>query len=133
LIPSDRKLQATQLVEQAERLLRLARQLRREAKQLDPTVEIPTRRKRSRGPRAERSPDAEQRVSEQSPSPTGRRFVPAAEISEGARLMITQMANLGASREEILTIMRDELDLHNAEAVLETLQLWSGDAGAAGR
>jgi hypothetical protein len=47
--------------------------------------------------------------------------------------MITQMANLGASREEILTMMRDELDVHNAEAVLESLQLWSSDAGAAGR
>jgi hypothetical protein len=155
LIPSDRKLQATQLVEQAERLARLARQLRREARELDPTVAIPQRQKRRRRPQDGRSPEAQQQqeqpqqVSDR-PSPARRRFVPSAEraaaepadasrdpgkseISEGARLMITQMANLGGSREEILAMMRDELGIQNAEAALESLQLWNTDASSADR
>jgi len=44
-------------------------------------------------------------------------------ISEGARLMITNMATLGNSREEILLHMRDELGIEDGERILRKLSL----------
>jgi len=35
--------------------------------------------------------------------------------------MVTNMITLGSSREEILTMMRDELGLENADAILTRL------------
>ena len=69
-----------------------------------------------------------------------RRFAPASErreegatsiegepdelpISDGARLMITNLATTGASREEILELMRNELGLEDAEAILDRLSI----------
>jgi hypothetical protein len=43
------------------------------------------------------------------------------EISDGTRLMVTNMITLGSSREEILATMRDELGLENADAILANL------------
>jgi hypothetical protein len=44
-------------------------------------------------------------------------------ISDGARLMITNLATSGSSRQEILEVMRDELGLKNAEEILERMRI----------
>jgi hypothetical protein len=40
-------------------------------------------------------------------------------ISEGARMLVTQMALTGHGREEIITSLREQLGVEDAEAVLE--------------
>ena len=44
-------------------------------------------------------------------------------ISDGARLMITNLATTGTSREEMLELMRNELGLEDAEAILDRLSI----------
>jgi hypothetical protein len=117
--PSDPKLNAATLLGQADRLTQLARELQHEARRLNAALGVS-------GPPAESGSGRE------------RRFAPASErqgrvatevapepddlpISDGARLMITNMVTLGSSREEILELMRDELGLENADAILDRL------------
>ena len=97
--PGDPKLHAATLLDQADRLTQLARELQHEARRLNAALGVS-------GPPAE------------SGSVRERRFAPASErqgrvatevapepddlpISDGARLMITNMVTLGSSREEI--------------------------------
>jgi hypothetical protein len=51
----------------------------------------------------------------------GGREPDGTEISDGTRLMVTNMITLGSSREEILATMRDELGLENADVILARL------------
>jgi hypothetical protein len=118
--------------------MRLARELRREARRLNASLEAP--RRRPDGPRPGTQRGARPKSSEpaQPPPVRRRRFAPASErsdgldaetgrqpdgmeISDGARLMVTNMITLGSSREEILATMRDELGLENADAILARL------------
>jgi hypothetical protein len=118
--------------------MRLARELRREARRLNASLETPRRRPDGPRPDARRSARPESPEPEQ-PSPIRqRRFARASErsdtlvaetgrepgameISDGTRLMVTNMITLGSSREEILAMMRDELGLENADAILARL------------
>jgi hypothetical protein len=116
----------------------LARELRREARRLSASLEV------RRSPSNRPGKDTQPRTRPESPAPEQpspvrrRRFAPASErsdaldtgtgtepagteISEGTRLMVTNMITLGTSREEILTMMRDELGLENADAILTRL------------
>jgi hypothetical protein len=45
------------------------------------------------------------------------------QISDGARLLITNMAITGSTREELLALMEKELGLENADAILERLSI----------
>jgi hypothetical protein len=114
--------------------------MRREARRLNAALGVPVppptrsqRRPKRQGTRAKGSPA-------QSPAVRERRFARASgrpdpvpsvmdgepdevPISEGARLMITNLATAGTSREEILGLMRDELGLENADAILDRLIL----------
>jgi hypothetical protein len=117
--PGDPRMHAATLLDQADRLTLLAGELRHEARRLNAALGVST-------------PPTE------SGSARERRFAPASErqgrvatevarepddlpISEGARLLITNMVTLGSSREDILELMRDELGLENAEAILDRL------------
>ena len=126
--PGDPQRHATELLEQANQLMQLARELRREAQRLNASLDQV----------------ASQPPVSEPPLPRQRRFAPASEptatelienraeiqrpgddpeISDGARLLITGMAISGSSREEMLDLMRDELGLENADAILESLSL----------
>lgn len=117
--PGDPRMHAATLLDQADRLTLLAGELQHEARRLNAALG-------SSAPRAESGTVRE------------RRFAPASEgqgrvatevageeddlpISDGARLMITNMVTAGSSREEILGLMRDELGLENADAILDHL------------
>jgi hypothetical protein len=137
--PTDPKQHAALLLDQADQLVQLARELRREARRLNGSLGLPEHRPLdSMDPGVTSSivstPPA---VSASSAAPR-RRFVPASEgiepaeidgrpddlgISDGARLMITGMAISGSSREEIMELMQDELGLENADAILRSLRL----------
>jgi hypothetical protein len=124
---TDPKEHAAQLLDQADRLVQLARELRREARRLNGSLGLPEHRPlESSGP------------ADEADRPPQRRFVPAAEqeetagsetdggepeISDGARLLITGMAAAGSSREEILEVIHEELGLENGAAILERLSL----------
>ncbi len=126
--------------------MELARELRGEAQRLNASLAVPE----SRGvasvdgsepstARPERPPGAGSLLAETLAPARERRFAPPSErasaqldgeaepgelpISDGARLLITNMALLGSSREEILGMMRDELGLENPDAILEQLRL----------
>ena len=109
--------------------MQLARELRREAQRLNASLDQVASRAAGQPSR---------------PLPRQRRFAPTSEptatelienraeiqrpgddpeISDGARLLITGMAISGSSREEMLDLMRDELGLENADAILESLSL----------
>jgi hypothetical protein len=116
---------AAELLGQAERLTQLAGELRSEAERLNAALEAS-----SQGPEEQASP----------PGGRWRRFVPTSDrrdavspgaerepqdlpLSDGARLMITNLATTGSSREEILELMRDELGLEDAEAILDSMRI----------
>lgn len=136
--PADPRRHAAQLLEQADRLMRLARELRREAGRLNASLDVPRRRPDGPDPKTRRSTRPESPAPEQ-PSPVRRRRFASAgersdasdggtdgdperlEISDGTRLMVTNMITLGSSRDEILAMMRDELGLEDADAILAHL------------
>jgi hypothetical protein len=127
--PADPRKHAAQLLKQADSLMRLARELRREAGRLNASLGLPEPQRARKDGRAPRkrvpAPRRLARTSEQSDNggaPT-QRDSDQPRISDGARLMITNMATQGRSREEILRIMRDELGLEDADAILESLSL----------
>jgi hypothetical protein len=107
---SDPKKHAAELLDQADRLTLLARELRREAGRLSTSLGNPVPQPKEAGQRAERR---------FAPEPDGSED--GLPISHGARLMITNLATAGSSREEILAVMRDELGLENADAILDRL------------
>ncbi len=117
--PGDPRMHAATLLDQADRLTHLAGELRREARHLNaaldlsaPSAESGTVRERRFAPASEsRSRVATEVAAKQDGLP----------ISEGARLIITNLATTGASREEILSLMRDDLGLENADAILDRL------------
>jgi hypothetical protein len=135
---ADPKKHAAELLDQADRLTLLARELRREARRLNASLGNPVPQPKDSRRRAEGS-GSRSRGSTVQPAAAGeRRFAPEGEvrhpvtagtdgsedglpISHGARLMITNLATAGSSREEILTVMRDELGLENADAILDRL------------
>jgi hypothetical protein len=45
------------------------------------------------------------------------------QISDGARLLITNMAITGSTREELLVLMKKDLGLENADAILDRLSI----------
>jgi hypothetical protein len=138
--PRDTRKHAARLLNQADRLMELARDLRREARRLNASLELPVHAptgNKGRGDGVRREPS---RRPKQRPPARGRRFAPSGErsgaarpearrepddleISDGARLMITNMAAGGSSREQIIGVMRDELGLDNPDSILERLSL----------
>jgi hypothetical protein len=135
--PSDPRKHAAELLHQADRLTELARELRREARRLNASLGVPVPRSTG-SDRRQRPRTKAQAPAGQSPPVRERRFAPTdgqrqpvpagadrqpdeLPISDGARLMITNMASAGSSREEILGLMRDELGLENAGAILDRL------------
>jgi hypothetical protein len=135
---SNPRAHAARLLDQADRLMQLAHELRREARRLNAAFDA--RGRRQDGSKGKSAPPAvrAERDLDQSAPVSRRRFAPAAEgaqpgrtrverhvgeleISEGARLMITNLATAGASREEILGQMRDVLGIENAESILNQL------------
>jgi hypothetical protein len=149
---ADASRHAAQLLEQADQLVRLASEMRREAQRLDSSLAISARRASGSS-----EPDVSSRTGtmpapdEPSP-PRQRRFAPASErlevarseidrhaddlqapddlqisdeghISDGLRLLITGMAITGSSREELLELMRVELGYEHPEAILDSLNL----------
>jgi hypothetical protein len=138
--PSDPRKHAAQLLEQSDRLAKLAHELRREALRLNASLGARTRRKAGSRRPPERSAARAPRATGEHPPVQERRFAPVSdgvdatdgpidgkskelEISDGARLLITSMAITGSSREEILVVMQDELGFENADAILESLSL----------
>jgi hypothetical protein len=138
--PSDPRKHAAELLEQADRLTLLAREMRREARRLNAALAIPVPQSTGSGRPAaspgspakarsgRREPARESRVSAASEvrEPVLSRNDGAPDdlpISEGTRLMITNLATVGSSREEILGLMRDELGLEKADAILDRLTL----------
>jgi hypothetical protein len=138
LTPGDPRKHAAELLEQSNRLMRVAHRMRREAYRLNESLGVPVRRRHERS----RSSGRPESGGEESPAAQGRRFAPEHEapeviesaestvgaanglqISDGTRLMITNMATLGNDREEILTHMRDELGIADAEGILRKLNL----------
>jgi hypothetical protein len=120
---SEPREQAAELLEQADRLMQLSRELRQQARRLNAALGEP-------GSRTE--------TGEPEGAIPGGRFAPSGEqpsagseaeeggdprLSYGARLLITNMALGGSSREEILTVMRDELGLAHPEAILDRLSI----------
>jgi hypothetical protein len=113
----DPRMHAATLLDQADRLTLLAGELQHEARRLNAALG-------SSAPRAESGTVRERRFA---PASEGRVATEVAgeeddlPISDGARLMITNMVTAGSSREEILGLMRDELGLENADAILDHL------------
>jgi hypothetical protein len=119
----DPREQAAGLLEQADRLMQLSRELRQQARRLTAALG---------------EPDSRTEVGDPEGAIPRRRFAPSDKqpragsgaeeggdpaLSYGARLLITNMALGGSSREEILTVMRDELGLENPEAILDRLSI----------
>lgn len=131
----DPKKHAAELLHQADRLTQLARELRREARRLNAALGVPVPRPADSGrggenPRMKaQAPPAQVRERRFAPAEGHAEPVPSGAdrppddlpISDGARLMITNMATAGSSREEILGLMRDELGIENADAILDRL------------
>jgi hypothetical protein len=102
------------LLDQADRLTRLASELQSEARRLNAALEDAAPRRERRFARAsERRDEGAGIEGEPDELP----------ISDGARLMITNLATTGTSREEILELMRNELGLEDAEAILDRLSI----------
>jgi hypothetical protein len=111
----DPRQHAAELLEQADRLTDLARELRTEAQRLNAALKDPELlRERRFAPSSEETEGAATGL----PGESGE--LP---ISDGARLMITNLATSGSSRQEILEVMRDELGLKNAEEILEWMRI----------
>jgi len=110
----DPRKHAAELLDQADRLTRLASELQSEARRLNAALEdaAPGRERRF-APASERRDEPGSIEGEQDELP----------ISDGARLMITNLATTGTSREEILELMRNELGLEDAEAILDRLSI----------
>jgi hypothetical protein len=134
--PSNPRAHAAWLLDQADHLMQLAGELRREARQLNAALDARRRRQdgskgKSESPAVRAARDAKQRapVSKRRFAPEGAQtrrsgVQPQADelkISEGARLMITSLATAGTSREEIVGLMRDVMGIENAETVLDEL------------
>ena len=102
----DPRMHAATLLDQADRLTLLAGELQHEARRLNAALG-------SSAPRAESGTVRERRFAGEEDDDLP--------ISDGARLMITNMVTAGSSREEILGLMRDELGLENADAILDHL------------
>jgi hypothetical protein len=117
--PGDPRVLAAALLDQADRLTHLAGELRREAHELNAALHLSA-------------------ASAESATAPERRFAPASEnqrgvateaaakrdelpISDGARLMITNLMTMGLSREKVLGLMRDELGMKDPEAILARL------------
>lgn len=115
-------------------LLGQAISLRREAERLQATLEAararidgeeplpaPPREERVEAPRlravdTEEAPVAEPQVVDPSPEPESRRSDAA-----GARLLATQMAVSGSSREEIAERLRNGFEIEDADAILDAI------------
>ncbi len=126
--PTDAQRHAAELLDQANQLMQLARELRRGAQRLNASLDqvasqLPVSASPPPGPRRF-APANERTATELIENRTEiQRTANNLEISDGARLMITGMAITGSSREELLDLMRDGLGLENAEAILESLSL----------
>jgi hypothetical protein len=119
-LPTDPRKHAARLLEQADRLAQLAHELRREARRLNASLGVPVRRP-AEPPRERRfAPNSDGAEARGRPD---KREPEEPQISEGARLLITNMAVTGSTREEILGLMEDELGLENADAILDRLSL----------
>ena len=95
---------AAELLDQADRLTRLVSELQSEARRLHAALEDAVPRRERRFARAsERRDEGAGIEGEPDELP----------ISDGARLMITNLATTGTSREEILELMRNELGLED--------------------
>ena len=106
---------AAELLDQADRLTRLASELQNEARRLNAALEdAAPRRERRFAPASERREEGATNM-EAEPDE-----VP---ISDGARLMITNLATTGTSRGELLELMRNELGLEDAETILDRLSI----------
>jgi hypothetical protein len=141
--PTDPRKHAVQLLEQADQLVETARELRREARRLNASLGVPSRQAGVSGqpdgsPKRPARPDSpvtkepvhsgERRFAhpnERPPSgePGGEAGSDELQISDGARLLITNMAITGSTREELLALMEKELGLENADAILERLSI----------
>jgi hypothetical protein len=111
----DPREHAAELLDQADRLTRLANELQSEARRLNAALEdAAPRRERRFAPASERRDEGATSI-EGEPDELP--------ISDGARLMITNLATTGTSREEILDLMRNELGLEDAEAILDRLSI----------
>ena len=111
----DPREHATELLDQADRLTRLADELQNEARRLNAALEnaAPGRERRF-APASERREEGATSI-EGEPDELP--------ISDGARMMITNLATTGTSREELLGLMRNELGLEDAEAILDRLSI----------
>jgi hypothetical protein len=110
----DPRKHAAELLDQADRLTRLASELQSEARRLNAALEdAALRRERRFAPASGRRDEPGSIEGESDELP----------ISDGARLMITNLATTGTSREEILELMRNELGLEDAEAILDRLTI----------
>ena len=110
----DPRQHAAELLDQADRLTRLATELQSEARRLNAALEDAALRPERRfAPASERRDEGASIEGESDELP----------ISDGARLMITNLATTGTSREEILELMRNELGLEDAEAILDRLTI----------
>jgi hypothetical protein len=110
----DPREHAAELLDQADLLTRLASELQSEARRLNGSLEdAAPRRERRFAPASERRDEGASIEGEPDELP----------ISDGARLMITNLATTGTSREEILELMRNELGLEDAEAILDRLTI----------
>ena len=111
----DPREHAAELLDQADRLTRLASELQNEARRLNAALEdAASRRERRFAPASERREEGATSI-EGEPDELP--------ISDGARLMITNLATTGTSREELLELMRNELGLEDAEAILDRLSI----------
>jgi hypothetical protein len=119
-VPTDPRKHAARLLEQADRLAQLAHELRQEARRLNASLGVPIRRP-ARPVRKRRFPPSTEGA--KAGGRADRREPEELQISEGARLLITNMAVIGSTREEILGLMEDELGLENADAILDRLSL----------
>lgn len=139
--PTDPRKHAARLLQQADQLVETARELRREARRLNASLGI---RQAGGSGRSDDSPKRSAQgnspVTKQPVQSRERRFAPPSErppsgesggeaapdelqISDGARLLITNMAITGSTREELLVLMEKELGLENADAILERLSI----------
>jgi hypothetical protein len=136
--PRDPRKHAVELLKQADRLADLAAQLRREARHLNAALDIPVPEPSDGEGRTDGHDEQTARAPRPQPPVRRRRFKPASkspsatrpetrrdpnELSDGARLMVTNLASVGTGREEILRLMRDDLGLENADAILERMKL----------
>jgi hypothetical protein len=60
-------------------------------------------------------------TSEQAPAPQAAVF--DSRVSEGARLLATQMAVAGSTRDEIAWRLREEFGIHDSTAILDEIGL----------